>query len=187
MNNHDGVRFDYEHDYLGARIASSTAAPAVPRVAIRFEDDSPWLVFGAGVDAELILDATQCRLPNTPVWFHGLINLRGQIAPVFDLSGWLGTTPTTARRPILIGKGDDAAAVLCAGEPRIFLLGRANPVGDEVPERLRRHVDGVFSTDDGPAYAFDFRRWFADAGHRRDADHADIDRPVAASVAASLA
>ena len=35
--------------------------------------------------SELVERSPVCKLPNTPTWFSGVISLRGNITPVFDL------------------------------------------------------------------------------------------------------
>ncbi len=54
-----------------------------------------------------------CTIPNTASWFSGLINLRGNLVPVFDLKVLLGLEQGEEKKRMLLilGQGDMAAAV----------------------------------------------------------------------------
>jgi twitching motility protein PilI len=144
------------------------SAQAAAQIGFRFDEESPWLLLAAGIGVEVVLDVGYCRIPNTPAWFHGLINLRGAVAPVFDVQSWLNERdcPLGNRRILVIGKGDAAAAVLCAGEPRAMRPTRPAAAAPTIPQRLRNFVSDGIQTPDGPAYAFDHRAWFTAAGHQ---------------------
>jgi len=44
-----------------------------------------------------VMDLPACyRLPNTPAWCLGLVNLRGNLLPAFDLHGLLEEAPVPA-------------------------------------------------------------------------------------------
>lgn len=43
---------------------------------------------------EIIEFSASTRVPGTPPWIHGVINLRGRVVPVVDLSVRFGTGPT---------------------------------------------------------------------------------------------
>lgn len=47
-----------------------------------------------GVLGEVNDSLTAYRLPNTPTWFKGLVNLRGNIVPVFDLFALINGSPS---------------------------------------------------------------------------------------------
>lgn len=107
------------------------------------------------------------RLPNSPAWFSGMVNLHGRLMPVFDLPRLLGTPLSTQTRPFLMILGHDASAVgvliddlpqrLQWGEHLVVqhdgispeasqVLGRAVGIGGQVwfelePARLRRRLE----------------------------------------------
>jgi twitching motility protein PilI len=60
-------------------------------------------------------------LPNVHPWLSGIINLRGNLIPVFDLFLMLeeGTADNKKRRLMVIGQGEKAAALWIDGFPEI--------------------------------------------------------------------
>ena len=85
-----------------------------------------------------------CPLPNSGSWFRGLMNLRGNLVPVFDLAELLGTESADLRRQMLlvIGSGDRAAGVVIDGAPMQISVDTGHQVDDseDVPELLREHL-----------------------------------------------
>ena len=64
------------------------------------------------------------RLPGVPAGFKGLVNLHGNVIPVFDLTNWLGgnwkgVAHDLARKPMLLvlGTGSESVAVIVDGLP----------------------------------------------------------------------
>jgi len=47
---------------------------------------------------EIIECATLTKVPGTPSWIRGVLNLRGSVAPVIDLAVKFGLAPTTVTR-----------------------------------------------------------------------------------------
>lgn len=58
-------------------------------------------------------------LPNTAAWFEGLINLRGNLVPVFDLRELLETRADAAapQMVLVLDKGDNALGLAIDGLP----------------------------------------------------------------------
>jgi twitching motility protein PilI len=94
------------------------------RYAIRVGDIG--LLIGARVPSEFVLPVPVSRVPNTPDWFAGLINLRGALLPVFDLelmvaNGRQAKQATVAGGRLLflvLGRGERAAALKIHGFPQ---------------------------------------------------------------------
>jgi len=69
-----------------------------------------------------VLDKTQVNpLPNTAPWLSGLLNLRGNLLPVFDLHTVLSeeVADPKQRRLFVLGRGDNTAALWIDGLPVI--------------------------------------------------------------------
>ncbi len=67
-----------------------------------------------------VLDRSEIfSLPNTASWVEGLINLRGNVVPVFNLHVLLGTGPVVGARQMLLimDKGDNALGIAIDGLP----------------------------------------------------------------------
>lgn len=87
-------------------------------------------------------------LPNSGAWFSGLVNLRGNLVPVFDLRDLLGGAgPAGGRQMLLvIGTGESVAGLVIDGTPDHINLDPGglieHPVG--VPEILQDHLRGAY-------------------------------------------
>ncbi len=95
------------------------------------------------------------RLPNSPAWFSGIVNLHGRLMPVFDLPRLLGTNLSSQIRPFLMILGHDVSAV------GILI--------DDLPRRLQWDAQCVVSHDGlsaeavqvlGRAVEIDGQVWF---------------------------
>lgn len=74
-----------------------------------------------------------CRLPNTPRWLLGMVNLRGNILPVFELQDLLGYESETNADPkmLFVRLGDEWVGMTSNGLPIQVQLNDAS--------RLRKH------------------------------------------------
>lgn len=64
--------------------------------------------------AEIAGTLPDCHLPNTPAWFAGVMNQRGNIVPVFDLAALLDTQSSTSRARawvLVVGTRDEAVGL----------------------------------------------------------------------------
>ncbi len=84
------------------------------------------LLIGARVPSEFVLPVPVSRVPNTPDWFAGLINLRGALLPVFDLESMIVSDRDAAQSTVadgrllflVLGRGERAAALKIHGYPQ---------------------------------------------------------------------
>jgi len=150
-------------------IAPVWAEATARRLGFRYSDDSPWLILPEGVGLELTLDIVPRHIPNTPAWIAGVINWRGTLLPVFDLSAWLSgaRTPMMGRRTVVVGKGQEAAALLTTGEPRVISCVPAPHPSTPPCELLRPFLKLHLTGPDGDAYEFAHVSWFRAAGGQR--------------------
>jgi twitching motility protein PilI len=78
------------------------------------------LLIGQRALCEVIPPPTPTRIPGTPQWFNGVMNIRGSLVPVFDLRALLGLRPRDGagqRTGIVLDSGEHAAAVVVDGYP----------------------------------------------------------------------
>ncbi|GMQ95568.1 MAG: hypothetical protein BMS9Abin14_015 [Gammaproteobacteria bacterium] len=106
------------------------------------------LVHDLALAVELI-ELPRCySLPTCSAWFSGLVNLRGNLVPVFDLKSLLGGTgPAGGRQMLLvIGTGERAAALIIDGTPDHISIDAGSRIDqpDYVPEVLRDHLQGAY-------------------------------------------
>lgn len=113
-------------------------------------------------------------LPNSGLWFRGLMNLRGNLVPVFDLAGLLESADGPARRQMLlvIGTGDRAAGLIIDGMPMQISVDTGHRVDelDEVPQLLRDHLGAAYSFAGSMWLEVDFDSLFQTLA-RRTHDH----------------
>ncbi|HSS63166.1 MAG TPA: chemotaxis protein CheW [Gammaproteobacteria bacterium] len=92
-------------------------------------------------------------LPNTTSWFDGLINLRGNVVPVFDLRELFGTAPIAGERQMLlvIDKGENALGIAIDGLPV--------PAPDSAPLDKRPSLPGVLENHTGAVFEHNEDLW----------------------------
>lgn len=96
-----------------------------------------------------VLDKTQVNaMPNVHPWISGIVNLRGNLVPVFDLRVVLkeAAIDNKKRRLFAIDRGDKAVALWIDGFPEIKDRTALRPIKDlpELPELLQRFVIGGY-------------------------------------------
>jgi len=99
---------------------------------------------------EIIELESVCPIPNTPMWFMGIINNRGNLLPVFDLKLFMEMNVEQASRWLMIlGHGGRTAGLCIDTLPAII----ENPqqvgtdqivVQTSIPAALRPHLTGAY-------------------------------------------
>ncbi len=130
----------------------------------------PRLVLAPGVIGELHYGVRPTYIPNSPGWFRGIMNRRGALVPIFDVTLWLnlGRDPSTDRRGVLLfDSAPKMAGIWILGDPKLVTLVE-NPEADrsEFPEQMQPFLTQGFESDDGPCFEFDHAAWFRLAGGR---------------------
>ncbi len=145
---------------------ASKPAESEVRYAIRVGDFG--LLIGARVPTEFVLPVPVSRLPNTPQWFAGLINLRGGIVPVFDIESMIVTDEEAAQRSVPAGRllflvldrGEHSAALKIHGFPQA--LSGLKPLDEmpSVPAPLDDCVSSAMVENGSVWFEFDHLRLF---------------------------
>lgn len=133
-------------------------------IAIRhgFNIGSLFLLVPLSAGGELLQAPEICPIPNSPPWFSGFINYRGDIVPVFALDilfhgEYLPTgNRHNQRRMLLLGRRQEACALQIDVYPRTLSNLQQADVPNElvIPELLRAHLAAVLT--DGGEYWIDF-------------------------------
>lgn len=119
-----------------------------------------------GVFCEFVAQPQVTSLPNSPNYFLGLMNLRGNLAPVYDLTRFIASdrseSPAVARQVVILGKGDDCAALLCEAAPKTFDLTYIafNKDFTQAPDTIRGLLTRRFLIEGAPWFELDFRNTF---------------------------
>jgi chemotaxis signal transduction protein len=77
------------------------------------------LLIGARTTSELIELLVMCPIPFTVAWLLGLINLRGNLVPIFDLHQLLSieTNTSNKRMLLILGQGESAGGIVIEALP----------------------------------------------------------------------
>ena len=105
-------------------------------------------VHDVSLEVELIELPPCYDLPNSSVWFRGLVNLRGNLVPALDLKSLLGGGGSAGDRQMLlvIGSGERAAALVIDGTPDHISIDAGSGVEQpqHVPEILQDYLRGAY-------------------------------------------
>ncbi len=121
------------------------------------------LLLPAQTRSELLRCEHFCAIPETPDWFVGFINHRGDVVPVYDLAASLGLGVTDPKHGwlLLLDAQPATAAVLLQETPQ----GITNPsVAGEVqprPDLLEGICSGQYLYRNSLWFEFDHRAYFS--------------------------
>jgi hypothetical protein len=144
------------------------ASPAHPvdtttRIGLRLHPSMPWLALPIGLPSQLALDGRLAPVPNVKDWLLGVMNLRGNLVPVFDVGMALGLTALPRGAPVLvIAPGPNALAVVCCESPQLLEVGPARPTPSE--DSMSTLASQCFASTLGTVYEFDPRDWLKRIG-----------------------
>jgi twitching motility protein PilI len=156
--------FVLDEDTLGQLVLDSEFA-TITTHAVLVGDIG--LLLPVGEVSELVDHLPVCKLPNTPGWFSGVISLRGNITPLFDLHELFGVAVTASkRRMIVVGRGDTAVSFWVDDMPRMVTLGVDDDVeGDPpLPDFVRTHASRFFLKDGQIWIDWDVKQFFTALG-----------------------
>ncbi len=116
--------------------------------------------------SEVIEETVIHPIPNTPPWFSGMINLRGNLVPVFDLKTLFGFPDKLGdtRRLLVVDKGDKAVAIRIDGLPRALAPDRCARQLPPLPPVLTKHVRKAYILEREIWLEFDFEAFFTMVG-----------------------
>jgi chemotaxis signal transduction protein len=105
-----------------------------------------------------------CPIPNTPAHLLGLVNLRGNLTPVFDLHYLLKVKSNKSSKTMLLvlGRGADAAGVLIDDLPaHQFLSPQEKLAGlPQVPDIVKPYISSGYKQQNTIWLSFDYQSFF---------------------------
>lgn len=120
------------------------AAPVVKEESVFGFRVGQWgFLVATGVFCEVMGQFRVDPLPNTPPWFMGLLNLRGNLVPAFDLRPLLGETGADRKKRslLVIGAGERAIGLWIDGFPEVMAAFTAPPgTAPDLPDLLHPHL-----------------------------------------------
>ena len=103
-------------------------------------------------------------VPNTKQWMHGLVNLRGNLIPVYDISMLLGLSDAPMKHDnlLIIDSGPESVGILTESLPKqIDMTGWAElPNVPKLPTGLSDYVSYAYSHDDVIWLGFNHKDFF---------------------------
>ena len=138
------------------------------RAKYGFRIGSIGLTIAGEIGREVIESLAICPLPVTAAWFSGLVNLRGNLVPVFDLHRLFGEAidDNDTRRLLVIDKGERAIAIPIDDLPRP--LHGLEPITQipPVPASLEDHIRSAAVHDQNLWLEIDITSFFESLGER---------------------
>jgi twitching motility protein PilI len=145
------------------------AAPEEAAVRFGFRVGALGLLVAPSTVCEVIVQPVVYPVPNSPPWLAGLMNLRGNLVPVFDLHlAWeLGEPQARSRHTLLVLDRGEAAAGLYIDElphavDTSHLLRQLPPM----PVALREHVTNAYIENGIAWLEFLHQQFFLSLGAR---------------------
>lgn len=139
------------------------AAVAEKRARYGYQVDTLNFLIKQGCASEVLQMKNIWSLPGAAPWLLGLVNLRSNLVPVFDLRLLLGAParPAGAVSQILVfNQGDKAAGILIDDYPRPILDMNHLPAMPDLPAELQAHVRGVYVHEQAMWLEFDHESFF---------------------------
>jgi twitching motility protein PilI len=113
---------------------------------------------------EVMKNFTVYPVPNTKPWMHGLVNLRGNLIPVYDLSMLLGLSeyPVAHKNLLVMDKGSDSVGILIDTLPQPCDLRRCKKLSHvpNLPAGLKNCIADAYSVDDVLWLGFNHKEYF---------------------------
>lgn len=125
------------------------------------------LLIQTGTLSEVISQTPIYPMPNVPNWFVGVMNLRGNLIPVFDLHRLLETGEAGQTQTVLVlDQGSNGIGVPIDGLPHAVHLGDALHNIPPLHEALQEHVKTAYTTDGSIWLDFDHQSFFTTLGRQ---------------------
>ena len=128
------------------------------RVRYGFRVSSLGLLIKLDTGSEVVEARAIAAMPNAPRWLAGVMNLRGNPVPVFDLAAALALARNDEAQKsmvLVLDKGDAAAGLLIDGMPRVVPHGKLIEPPTALPARLAPFALQALATADGVWLEFD--------------------------------
>ncbi|MBC3920193.1 chemotaxis protein CheW [Undibacterium sp. CY18W] len=139
------------------------AAPVVERKRYGYRLASLNLLVRAEVGSEVIRAQALAPLPGAATYLLGLINLRGNLVPVFDLGLVLGgrrSDITPNKLFLILDKGDNAVGMVIDSYPQPLVGLRSIAQLPQLPATLEAHVPAAYMLDERVWLDFNHESFF---------------------------
>mgnify|MGYP006421307147 CR=1 FL=1 len=118
---------------------------------------------------EVVKSAPIYRMPNTPLWVFGVINLRGNIVPVFDFVRRLDpeTAGSEEQELLVLEQGEQALGIYIDGLPCGLHIDPEDSeqqaaIPADIPASIKQYVSAAYRIDGSIWLEVNHRELFAD-------------------------
>jgi twitching motility protein PilI len=139
------------------------AAVEEKRARYGFRVSSLGFLIKTGCNSEVLHKPDIWDLPGSSPWLLGLVNLRSNLVPVFDLRQLFGLPPrdaAAAQLVLVLDQGEKAAGLLIDDFPKPLSDMSSFPGLPPLPEDLQAHVRGGYMKGDSVWLEFDHESFF---------------------------
>ncbi len=143
--------------------APDTIQPDYMRMRYGFRIGGLGLLIGPNTVSEVIEKVPVYRIPNTSYWLLGLLNLRGNLVPIFDLKSILELEDDFQeknRMIMILDEGDKSVGILIDGLPQTQDISHGLSRFPPLPTALREHVSTPYVKDGVAWMEFDHHGFF---------------------------
>ena len=147
-------------------IAAQTSN-VVEQLRYGFRSGDIGLIMDETLGSEIVNKIPICSIPDTPPWFSGVVNIRGNIVPIFDLKMVFNIDEKTNLQKILvIGKESKAAGILVDELPQALPDLDSTTDLSSVPQILSECIRAVYKQNENIWVELNFNDFFAVLGQQ---------------------
>lgn len=184
----ESMAVDLESEIRAGVLDSDLLSVMPAASAFMFDSDAPVLRYGfrigglallvpQGITTELLDSPAVFPLPRAPRWLVGMLNIRGNVVPLFNVLELLGSQakPSGTDRILMLGQAPQAVAVYVDDMPKpLTATGRVGEAGD-LPAILRPFVEAAFSDQGTHWFEFNYGDFFRhlSAGGQDEVENSD--------------
>jgi twitching motility protein PilI len=145
-----------------------SAAVEEKRARYGFRVSTLGFLIKTGCNSEVLFKPDIWDLPGSDPWLLGLVNLRSNLVPVFDLRQLFGLPPrdsAAGQLVLVLDQGDKAAGLLIDDFPKPLSDMSSFPGLPQLPEELQAHVRGGYIKGESVWLEFDHESFFENLVH----------------------
>ncbi len=143
---------------------AAAAAQTETHRRLGFQLGNIGLLIAPRATSELMEITRICPIPNTATWLLGLINLRGNFIPVFDIDKLLQPEREASKKKMLLilGQGDKAGGIIIDGLPVHVTLSESDRLKTlpPLPEIIKKYATTGYEKNGEMWFNFDYLGFF---------------------------
>lgn len=138
------------------------------RVRYGFRIGDLGLLIGTDTVSEVLDNTPIFPIPRTPTWLSGLLNVRGNLVPVFDLKLFLQLQHDIRQKRyvLVLDRGDTTVATLIEGLPQSVDATRKLTRLPPLSPALQAHTSVAYVNKDAVWLEFDHKSFFQSLGNQ---------------------